>query len=81
MMFLEVKEFALILYVESRDADQSWRVKEGGPPVVDFFETGPQVLELKVLGPEPKLKSRFENFGSGSWSRKDLFENCEAGGT
>ena len=75
MMFLEVKEFALHLYVESRDQKWSRRVKVGGLLWSIFSEPELERLKLKIL--EPKL--HLLNYGSRSWSRKDLFKNCGAG--
>ena len=51
-MFLEVKEFALHLYVESKDPERSRRV-EGGMPMWSTFS---------ALEPE----SLFKNFEGGS---------------
>ena len=39
-MFLQMKELALRLYVESKDAEWSLRLEEGGPLLVNFLAAG-----------------------------------------
>ena len=71
MVFLEVKECALHLYVESRNPEWSQRSKGRG-----HLRSKPEVVELNITKAEPL----FINFETTSWSQRNSFGNCRAGG-
>ena len=75
MMFLDVKEFAFILYEESTDPEQSRRVR--GESLSSRFFLKLEEFKQKIM--EPESEPLLKNFASDSWSKRDLFKNCGAG--